>query len=531
MRDRIWLNADILTMDPASPRVEAVLTAGERIVFAGSAADARFFARPGAEEIDLGGAFMIPGFSESHNHMISYGLTLATIDARFPTVRSIAEIVESVRDRAAGTPEGQWIKANGYDDNKLEERRHPTRYDLDAVAPNHPVIVVNGSGHMCVANSFALKLAGIDGSTSDPQGGHIMHDANGVPTGLLQETAQRLLDPFIPETTAEDMVEALRRCSERYAAAGITSSHTAGVNSELEFQAHQLATERGLNKLRTTMMIGKPMLNVVDELGIKTGFGDNRLRVGPAKFFSDGSLIGRTAAVFEPFLNDPRTDNLGLEMMPQEELDAYVKQAHDAGFQVATHAIGDRAIHMVMLAYERALAANPRADHRHRIEHCGICRPELVARIKASNFIPVSQPIFITEYGDGFIRHLGRERTQLTYPFRTFLNAGIHLVLSSDCPVSAFEPLKSIQATVDERTGSGEPYAPQEALTVYEAIHHYTVEGAYASFEEHEKGAIKAGMLADFAILGHDPSSVPSSEIAQTPVLATVIGGEIVYQA
>ncbi len=531
MRDRIWTNAEILTMDPGAPRVEAVLTSGDRIVFAGSAADARFFARPGAEEIDLGGAFMIPGFSESHNHMISYGLTLATIDVRFPTVHSIAEIVALVAKRVAETPAGQWIKANGYDDNKLDERRHPSRYDLDAIAPDHPVIVVNGSGHMCVANSFALNLAGIDGDTADPQGGHIMHDGNGVPTGLLQETAQRLLDPYIPETTVEDMVEALRRCSERYAAAGITSSHTAGVNSEEEFRAHQLATERGLNKLRTNMMIGKPMLQIVDDLGISSGFGDNMLRVGPAKFFSDGSLIGRTAAVFEPFLNDPRTDNLGLEMMPQEELDAYVKQAHDAGFQVATHAIGDRAIHMVMLAYERALAANPRADHRHRIEHCGICRPELIARIKTSNFVPVSQPIFITEYGDGFIRHLGRERTQLTYPFRTFLNEGIHLVLSSDCPVSAFEPLKSIQATVDERTGSGEPYAPQEALTVHEAIRHYTVEGAYVSFEENEKGMIKAGMLADFAILKYDPSTVPSSEIAKTPVLATVLGGEIIFQA
>jgi predicted amidohydrolase YtcJ len=208
-----------------------------------------------------------------------------------------------------------------------------------------------------------------------------------------------------------------------------------------------------------------------------------------------------------------------------------VKQAHDAGFQVATHAIGDRGIHMVMTAYERALAANPRENHRHRIEHCGICRPEFFGRLRASNFIAVSQPIFITEYGDGFLRHLGEERATLTYPFRTFLSSGVHLALSSDCPVSAFEPLKGIQATVDERTGSGASYVPAEALTVPEAIRHYTVEGAYASFEEDRKGAISPGMLADFTVLAHDPATIPSNEIAQTPVRMTVIGGEIVYEA
>ena len=531
MRDRIWVNAKILTMDPLRPHVDAVLTAGERIVFTGSIEEVRSLARPGAQEIDLGGAFMIPGLNEAHNHMIMYGLALDRIDCRYPGVASIAQIVDLVRAKAASTPEDEWIRARGYDDNKLDEKRHPSRQDLDAAAPNHPVVVVNGSGHMCVANSFALRLAGIDHETADPQGGHIVHDGNGEPTGLLQETAQRLLDPHIPETTIEDMVDALERISTAYTAAGITSSTTAGVNSEQEFAAHQLATERGVNRLRTYMMIGQPLLDVVDALGIKTGFGDDMLRVGPAKFFADGSLIGRTAAVFEPFLEDPRTDNLGLEMMPQEELDRVVKQAHDAGFQVATHAIGDRGIDMVMSAYERALDANPRADARHRIEHCGICRPEFFSRMRKHNFIAVSQPIFLPEYGDGFIRHLGEERILLTYPFRTFLNADVHLVFSSDCPVSAFEPLKGIQAAVEEKTGSGADYVPAEALAVHEAIRLYTVEGAYASFEDDRKGSIKPGYLADFTILANDPADGPASEIAQTPVLGTVIGGEFVYEA
>jgi predicted amidohydrolase YtcJ len=530
MRERLLLNADVRTMDPAQPRAAAIVTVGDRIGYVGDAAGARAFAHAGAEEIDLGGAFVIPGFIEAHNHMISFGLGAAQVDARYPGVRSIAEIKSRLGERAARTPAGQWIVARGYDDNKLDERRHPTRQDLDAVAPEHPVVLINGSGHMAVVNSLALRLAGITGTTEPPQGGHIVLDQAAEPTGLLQETAQELVRGLIPPPTTADMVEALRLCGERYAAAGITSSHTAGVNSEQEFVAHQRAAFDGVLPLRTYAMIGRLLLPAIDDLGLMTGFGDDRLKIGPIKLFSDGSLIGRTAALFEPFLDDPRPDNLGLEMMPQEELDAVVKRAHDAGFQVATHAIGDRAIHMVLTAYERALAGNPRPDHRHRIEHCGILRSELIARLARGRFLPVSQPIFIPEYGDGFLRHLGRERCQLTYPFRSLLEAGVDLVFSSDCPVSAFEPLKGIQAAVLERTGTGQPYAPAEAISVEEGLRRYTVAGAYAAFEEPSKGTITVGKLADLAVLAHDPATVPPDRIAEVPVLATIIGGETVYE-
>ena len=531
MRERLLLNAGMLTMDPDRPRAAALVLVGDRIGYVGDVDGARAFAHPGATETDLGGAFVVPGFNEAHNHMIGFGLTLAQVDCRFPTVESIAEIQAAIGERAARTPTGAWVLARGYDDNKLAERRHPSRGDLDAVAPDHPVFLVNGSGHLAVANTAALRMAGITARTPDPQGGQVVHDETGEPTGLLLETAQELIRPHIPRPTGDDLVDALSLCGERYLAAGITSSQTAGVNSAAELTAHQVASlERGL-PLRTSLMIGQPLLPRVAELGMRGGLGDHRLRVGPIKFFSDGSLIGRTAAVTEPFLEDPRPDNLGLEMMPQDELDAVVRQAHDAGYQVATHAIGDRAIGMVLDAYERALAAGPRPDHRHRIEHCGILRPDLIARLAAMGVLAVSQPIFIPEYGDGFLRHLGRDRCQLTYPFRSLLDGGVTLVFSSDCPVSAFEPLKGIQAAVEERTGSGSPYAPAEALTVEEAIRAYTVAGAHATFEEHQKGALKPGMLADLAVLAHDPATVPPSEIAAVPVLATIVGGETVYEA
>jgi predicted amidohydrolase YtcJ len=529
MKERLLLNGDLRTMDPVRPRAEAVVTAGDRIAYVGDNAGARAYAHAGAEETDLGGAFVVPGFVEAHNHMISYGLGAAQVDTRFPTVRSIEQIQTRIGERARQTPPGRWVRARGYDDNKLDERRHPTRQDLDAVAPDHPVMLVNGSGHMSVVNSLALRMAGITGATVAPPGGHIVLDEAGEPTGLLQETAQTLVSELIPPPTTAELVEALRLCGERYAAAGITSSHTAGVNTAQEFAAHQIAAFEGIIRLRTYAMIGRPLLPLVADLGLRTGLGDHRLRVGPIKLFSDGSLIGRTAAVTEPFLDDPRPDNLGLEMMPQAELDAVVKQAHDAGFQVAIHAIGDRAIDMVLTAYERALAANPRPDHRHRIEHCGICRPDLIARIARDGVLPVSQPIFIPEYGDGFLRHLGPERCRLTYPFQSFLAAGVEVVFSSDCPVSAFEPLKGIQAAVEERTGSGRPYVPEEAISVEEGIRRYTVAGAYAAFEERDKGSITPGKLADFTVLERDPATVPPAEIAGVRVLATIVGGDTVY--
>ena len=531
MRERLLLNADVITLDPARPRAAAVGVVGDRIGFVGDIAGARVWAHAGAEEVDLGGACLIPGFVEAHNHSVLFGLGLALVDVRPDAAPSLTALVATVAARAAATPAGGWVVAQGYDDNQLAELRHPTRHDLDAAAPDHPVVVVNGSGHLCVANSVALRLAGVGAGTADPQGGRVVHDEAGEPTGLLLETAQALVRRHIPEPNVAAMVDALDRCAQRFLAAGITSSHTANVTTADELRAHQIAARERRLPMRVYAMIGQPLQPLAAELGLRTGLGDERLRIGPIKFFADGSLIGRTAAVFEPFLEDPRTDNLGLEMMPQEELNEVVRQAHDAGFQVATHAIGDRAIHMVLTAYERALAATPRPDHRHRIEHCGICRPELIARIARDGVLAVSQPIFVTEYGDGFLRHLGPERCQLTYPFRSLLDAGVGLSFSSDAPVAAHEPLRGIQAAVTERTGSGQPYAPAEAIDPHTALRLATLAGAHAAFEEGAKGSVEVGKLADFAVLGRDPAAVPPDQIAAIPVLATLLGGDTVFEA
>lgn len=527
----LYTNGTILTMDPEQPQVEAVAAIGERIVAAGDRAKAENALPRGHRRVDLAGRTMIPGFNEAHNHMIGYGTIANHIDAGFPSVRSVADIVDRVRERAASQPPGTWILGRGYDDNKLEERRHPNRHDLDSATTDHPVMIVNGSGHLSAVNSMALQLAGVTRDTDDPEGGHFVRDEHGEATGVLHETAQQPIRAQIPVPTVEDYVESLRICNDHYLRAGITSSQDAGSSTADQVRAYQLASERGILKLRTSMMIREALLPHVVGLGVSQGLGNNRLRVGPIKMFIDGSLIGRTAAVTQPFETSENPDDLGLTMMSQEALDDYVMQAHGAGYQIAIHAIGDRGIDMVLDSYERALQALPRDDHRHRIEHCGICRPDIIDRIARLGVVPVSQPVFIIEYGDGFITHLGMERVQLTYPFRSFLDKNIKLVFSSDCPVSHFAPLKSIQAAVTERTGSGASYALEEAVTVEEALEMFTVAGAYATFEEDIKGQIKRGMLADFTLLADDPREVDPMSLSELPVSATVIGGEMVWEA
>ena len=532
MSATIWTNGTILTMTgDGSPTVEAVLTIDARIVATGSLAEVSRAAPSPVRTVDLNGATMTPGFIEAHNHMLMYGLGLTGIDATPAQIPSISRLIEVIRQRAEFTPPDTWIIARGYDDNQLEERRHPNRHDLDQGSTRHPVLLVNGSGHLAVANTAALQRANITATTENPQGGEVVRDEHGEATGLLLETAQRLVRDTIPPPTLDDYVTALDACHNRYIAVGITSSHTAGVNSTLEVRAHQQWRERTPNPLRTTMMVGKEMFPAFRDAGLRTGFGDDYLRVGPLKLFSDGSLIGRTAAVSQPFLEDPDPGNLGMEMMPQEELDAIVLDGHRHGYQVAIHAIGDRAIEMCLDAYRAAQQAFPRQNTRHRIEHCGILRPDLIQRLVDQEVIPVSQPVFIREYGDGFIRHLGRERVELTYPFRSLLDAGLPLVFSSDCPVSAYPPLVSIQASVEEKTNRGIDYVPAEAITAREAMRCYMHNAAYAGWTEHQLGVTEAGYLADFTILANDPADVPLHEIDRIPVVGTVIGGKMVYQS
>jgi predicted amidohydrolase YtcJ len=527
--DLLLENATVLTMDPRQPYAGALGISDGRVVWVGDDVSDLVEVR---RRIDLGGATALPGFNDAHHHLLLLGNWLSQVDCSFPAVKSVEDIVAAIAAAASKTQAGEWIEGRGYDDNKLAERRHPSRWDLDRAAPNNPVRVRNASGHMCVVNSRALELSGITHDTEAPFGGAIAKDpASGEPNGLLQEKAQQLVPRAYGAEDPAALRQALETGSRAYLAAGVTSSQEAGIFHPNEFKVMQDAWANGRLPLRTYLMLRVNFLHAMEQLGIFTGFGDDRLRIGALKLLVDGSLIGRTAAVSEPFLEDPRPDNVGLPMYTQDELDELIWRGHSAGWQVAIHAIGDRGIEMCLDGCLRALERMPRADHRHRLEHCGILRPDLIQRIKDQGVIPVGQPPFIIEYGDGFLRHLGRERTQLTYPLRSFLNAGVPVAGSSDSPVSDYRPLFGMRAAVEQRTASGQDYAPGERLTVEEAIALYTRAGAYASFDEHRKGTLTPGKLADLVVLETDPRTVAPETIDQVRVLATFIGGEAVYEA
>lgn len=528
--DILFTNATVVSMRPSRPPDQAIAVRGDRIVWVGPMAEARDLGHI-RRTVDLGGATILPGFIDAHNHLILLGHWLSQVDCSASAVGSISGIVDAIAERARVTPAGSWIEGRGYDDTRLAERRHPNRADLDAAAPDHPVLLHHVSGHMSVVNSRALELAAIGGDTADPVGGRIVRDQDsGEATGLLQEQAMSLLPvPFTPQDPTA-LRDSLRAGGLAYLAAGVTSSHEAGIFSAPELGAFQAAWAEGWLAQRTYLMFRIDFVKAIEAMGLHGGFGDSRLRFGAIKLVADGSLIGRTAAVSQPFLDDSDPDNLGILTIPQPELDDLIWRGHERGWQMAVHAIGDRAIDAVLDGFERAMRRLPRPDPRHRIEHCGVVRPDLISRIRELGVIPVSQPPFITEFGDGFLRHLGHERCQLTYPLRAFLDAGVPVAGSSDSPVSSYAPLVGIQAAVTETTADGAAFAPGQRLTVEEAIRMYTSSAAYASFDEDDKGTLEPGKLADLVVLARNPSSEAAGSIASIPVLATIVGGEIVHE-
>ena len=540
--DRIFEDGRLLTMDPARPRAGALAVLGGRIVAIGDGAELRRHLQA-ARVVSLHGRTVVPGFHDAHNHMPSFGLGLADVPLSSPPIESVDDILRAVKARAATLPPGAWVIGAGYDQNKLAERRHPTAAELDAVAPDHLVWLRHNSGHMCVVGGRVLDAIGMD-HVPVPEGGVVERDAAGRPTGLFQEQAQALVRALVFPYPQAELVDAIGRASEQYLREGLTSVQEAGVGgglvarSPVELSAWQEARRQGRLGVRATLMVAAEALHDLPhaaadgdgfglDLGIRTGLGDDWLRIGAVKVFSDGSLIGRTAAMCCDF--EGEAGNRGFFQMDVERLRRIITRAHRAGWQVATHAIGDRAVATVLDIYRDALAAHPRADHRHRIEHCGVCRPEDVARLAALGVIPVPQGRFIGEIGDGMLAALGPERSAWCYRQRSFLDAGLAVPGSSDRPVVQGAPLLGIHDMVNQRTSGGRPFNPAEALTPEEAIRCYTLHSARACFREADLGSLEAGKLADFTVLSADPTAIPAPEIAGIEVLATVVGGAVAH--
>ncbi len=528
----IFVNGRVYTMQGgAAAQAEAVATWGAHILAVGSTAEVRELAGPDTRVVDLGGRTVLPGLNDNHCHPPMYGETLQLIDASSRAVSSIAELAAAFGRAHAGGPGlvGGWIRGWGYDDTRLAEMRHPTRHDLDAVTGETPAYLSRTCGHIGVANSAALRLAGITRGTVAPQGGEIDVDADGEPTGVLRETAQRLVHAQIPDTTRADTRSFLKTAHEKFLSMGITSVADAGVSDADTLLAYQELRESGELGVRSyLMMLIDQTLEALAALGICTGFGDEWVRIGPAKMLQDGSGGGRTAAMSIPYPDQP--ENVGIQVYTQDELNDGFLRAAAAGFQCAAHAIGDRAIEMIIDAFEQALTAYPQADPRWRIEHCGMMREDLLDRMVQLRLVAVPQPTFVHYLGDSYIRNFSRERLELAYPCRDWIDRGILTIGSSDAPVTPAEPWVSIRAAVTRLTQDGQTVGSEQGVSVDEALTMYTLNGARGSFEEGIKGTLTPGKLADLIVIDRDPHNIPAEKLHEVQVDLTMIGGKVAFE-
>jgi predicted amidohydrolase YtcJ len=528
--DLIFTNGRVHIVDGSDHEAEALAIAGDRILQAGSNATVRALAGPSTRRIDLAGRSLLPGFIDAHCHYVWLGNAQAGIDCKAPGMNSIGAILEAVRERASRLPSGAWIRGSGYDQTKLAERRHPNRNDLDTAAPRNPVVLTRTCAHICAANSLALELAGIDDATPDPPAGRFDR-YEGRNLGVAYEQAQApLLHASAPSD--EELVQALIAADRLYLNSGVTSVHDAGGLTGRALGLAQEGVARGDLWTRlyafTLVGLGSEVGLSYLETGIRTGFGDDRLRIGAFKVVADGSSSGPTAATRRPYASNP--SDSGILYWRQSELNGMIGRAHRAGFQVTMHTLGDRAIEEGLDAIELALRECPRPDPRPRLEHCCICPPDLQARVCALGVTPAMQPAFFWEFGDGYLTNYGRERADVMFPVRSLMQDGVRVAGSSDAPVTDHRPLFGIEQSITRATANGEVCGADERVDLRSAIRMYTTNAAYAAFEDGFKGSLEPGKLADLVVLDADITRVPAQELRDLPVAMTVSGGRIVYE-
>ncbi|MCS7386618.1 MAG: amidohydrolase [archaeon GB-1867-005] len=529
--DLVILNANVITMDEEKPKAEAIAIKDKKIIYVGSNKDVEELIGGNTKVIDVKGKTVVPGFIDTHIHLIGFGFSLMWIDLRDAT--SIEDIKSKVKSKVEVTPKGRWILGRGWDQDKFIEGRYPTRWDLDEVSPENPVMLRRVCGHICVVNSKALEIAGITKDTPDPEGGKIDRNESGEPTGILREKAMQFVWEKIPKPTLEESLEAAEKACKEAVKHGITTVHFVSATPE-EFRLLQILKKMDKLPLKVCLYIKSDCLEHLTKLGVMRGFGDDNLKINGVKLLVDGSLGARTAALSEPYADDPvNPNNMGIVVLPYQKLAAIVEKAHEAGLQLAIHAIGDRAIEMAINAVEAAIKKNPRLDHRHRIEHASVIREDLIKRMSELGMVASVQPRFIiSDFWS--VDRVGPRRAKWVYPFKSMMKSGVRIGGGSDCPVDPLDPIYQIYSAVTR--GKFEKiklyeYTANECLTPLEAIRMFTLDAAYLGFEEDIKGSIKVGKVADIVVLSDDPTEIPAEKLKDIEVIMTIVNGAIVYSA
>ena len=521
--DLIVVNARVLTQDAALPRAEAFAVKDGRFLAVGSNADIRNLATARTRVIDAARYTVLPGFIDCHCHPRG----VSELFEANANVRTVAELQANLRARVAMTPEGYWINGAMFDDTKLDKRL--TIADLDAVSTRHPIAVNHRGGHTSWYNSKAFELAGVTRDTPDPTGGRFVRNANGDLDGMVAELARGVMARggqrvrFTPEEQRARSNQGMAHISKLLTATGLTTVHDAGADRNA-IRAYEDTRAAGALRHRGYLMI-RGAYEQLRDAGVYTGFGDDMIRIGGVKYSADGSASERTMRMSTPYVG---TDDHGIETMSVQEIHEAVDDAHRNNWQVGIHANGDVTIDRVLTAYERALAQWPHPDRRHRIEHCSLVNPSLVARIAKTGTIPTPFWTYIYFHGEKWAQY-GDDKMRWMFAHKSFLDSGIRVPGASDYGPGPFEPLMAIQSMVTRRDFRGKEWGPNQKVTVDEALRIATVNGSYASYEERTKGTITAGKLADFVVLEKDPHDVAPDAIKDIKVVRTVVGGRTVH--
>jgi predicted amidohydrolase YtcJ len=523
--DLVVVNARVYTVDDAIPNAEAFAVKDSRFIAVGSTSDVRNVAGRRTEVIDAQQMTVLPGFIDTHCHPSGVS-ELYEVNAN---VRTVKELQQALRKKAAETPPGFWVTGDMFDDTKLDVTLHRTH--LDEVTRDHPVVVNHRGGHTSWYNSKALELAGITRQTPDPEHGRFFRDEAGELTGRAAEAARSVFgrvgrrEEFTTEQSRERAKNGMMHISSLLTAAGLTSVHDAGAG-RARLLAYEDAHRAGGLRHRAYLMIrGGDIVRGLKAAGIHTGFGNEWIRIGGLKYGADGSASERTMRMSTPYVG---TSDYGILTMTQKEIDEAVEDGHRNDFQIGIHANGDVTIDMVLQAYERVLQRWPDPNRRHRIEHCTLVNPDLLKRIKACGCIPTPFWTYVYYHGEKWSQY-GDDKLRWMFAHRSFLDAGIAVPGASDYGPGPFEPLMAIQSMVTRRDYRGREWGPNQKVTVDEAIRIGTINGARASSEESIKGSITPGKLADFVMLEKDPHSVDPGQIKDIKIARTVVGGRTVY--
>jgi predicted amidohydrolase YtcJ len=526
----IITNAKVWTVDKQHPAAEAVAVVADRIVAVGSNAEIDRWRGPQTKILDAAGKLLLPGFNDAHVHFVDGGAQLDQVQLSDAT--SEQEFANRIAAQVKKTGKGEWILGGDWDETRWSPAELPTHSSIDSVSPDTPVFINRHDGHMALANSLAMKLAGVTAKTPDIPGGVIVRDADGNPTGIFKDAAMQYIRKVIPPMTREQRIRAIKRAMDYAASVGVTSVQHMNPPYE-DVAAYSELAERGE---LTTRIYAAPMETGWEDfakIGLRHAWGSSYLRLGAIKGYADGSLGSRTAYMFEGFTNDPKNHGiLSGEMHPIEAMRDRLTKADAAGLQICTHAIGDQAISIVLDMYDHITKTNGERDRRLRIEHAQHMAEKDFDRFAKLKVIASVQPYQAIDDGRWAEPFLGHDRASRTYAFRTFLDHGVRLAFGTDWDVVPLDPILTVYAAVTRATLDGkhpDGWFPEQKLTVAEAVDAYTMGSAYAEFQEKEKGSITPGKLADMVILSDDIFKIRPELIRNVKVETTIVGGKVIY--